>query len=84
MKSVKPGYPARLSTGKIEGWVEVEFTVAENGKVRSVVRVNASPRGVFDGAAVKPWRNGVTSRSCEIRRRQPSAGAHPDPIRLGE
>ncbi len=59
LKSVQPAYPARAVAGKIEGWVDVEFTVAETGKVQDVSVRAASNPGVFDDAAVKAvsqWR----------------------------
>jgi TonB family protein len=59
LKSVQPTYPTRAVNGKIEGWVDVEFTVAETGKVKDVsVRATSIP-GVFEEAAVKAvsqWR----------------------------
>jgi len=59
LKTVQPSYPLRAMNGKIEGWVDVEFTVAEIGKVKDVsVRASSNP-GVFDDAAVKAvaqWR----------------------------
>jgi TonB family protein len=59
LKSVQPSYPMRAVNAKIEGWVDVEFTVAETGKVSDVsVRASSNP-GVFDDAALKAvaqWR----------------------------
>ena len=59
LKTVQPAYPLRAMNGKIEGWVDVEFTVAETGKVKDVsIRATSNP-GVFDDAAVKAvaqWR----------------------------
>jgi TonB family protein len=59
LKSVQPTYPMRAVNGKLEGWVDVEFTVAETGKVKDVsVRASSNP-GVFEDAAVKAvsqWR----------------------------
>jgi len=59
LKTVQPAYPVKAMNGKIEGWVDVEFTVAETGKVKDVsVRATSNP-GVFDDAAVKAvaqWR----------------------------
>jgi TonB family protein len=58
-KTVQPAYPLKAENGKIEGWVDVEFTVAETGKVKDVsVRASSTP-GVFEDAAVKAvsqWR----------------------------
>jgi TonB family protein len=59
LKSVQPTYPLKAENGKIEGWVDVEFTVAENGKVKDVSVRSASTPGVFEEAAVKAvsqWR----------------------------
>jgi TonB family protein len=59
LKSVQPNYPAKAVNGKIEGWVDVQFTVAETGKVTDVSVHAASNPGVFDDAAVKAvaqWR----------------------------
>ncbi len=59
LKSVRPSYPTRAVDGKIEGWVDVQFTVAENGKVKDVSVSAASNPGVFEDAAVKAvaqWR----------------------------
>jgi TonB family protein len=59
LKSVQPNYPMRAVNGKIEGWVDVEFTVSETGKVRDVSVRSASNPGVFEDAAVKAvsqWR----------------------------
>lgn len=59
LKTVQPVYPVRAENGKIAGWVDVEFTVAETGKVKDVsVRATSIP-GVFEDAAVKAvsqWR----------------------------
>ena len=59
VKSVKPVYPRAAEQRGTEGWVELEFTVAETGAVTDVAVVNASPRGVFDQAAagaLAQWR----------------------------
>jgi len=59
LKSVQPVYPMKAVNNKIEGWVDVEFTVTEAGKVNDVsVRTSSIP-GVFEDAAVKAvsqWR----------------------------
>jgi TonB family protein len=59
LKSVQPYYPAKAESGKMEGWVDVEFTVAETGKIKDVSVHAASNPGVFDDAALKAvaqWR----------------------------
>jgi TonB family protein len=59
LKSVQPTYPTKAINSKIEGWVDVEFTVAETGKVKDVtVRATSNP-GIFEDAAIKAvsqWR----------------------------
>ncbi|MDP9088537.1 MAG: energy transducer TonB [Pseudomonadota bacterium] len=58
LKSVQPVYPYKAQ-GKAEGWVDVEFTVSESGKVQDVAVHAASAPGTFDDAAVKAvskWR----------------------------
>jgi len=52
-------YPALARSRGIEGWVEVEFTVAADGTTRDPVITAAEPAGVFDEAvleAVGEWR----------------------------
>jgi protein TonB len=55
----QPAYPeAALRTGT-EGWVRLEFTVNERGRVSDIVVVDADPPGVFDNAAssaLSRWR----------------------------
>jgi TonB family protein len=59
VKSVQPEYPPRALEGKVEGWVELAFTVNEKGNVKDVKVQAASKPGMFDDAAVKAvsqWR----------------------------
>jgi len=52
-------YPVRAQERGIEGWVEVEFTVAADGTTRDPVVTAAEPQGVFDDAvleAIGDWR----------------------------
>jgi protein TonB len=59
VKTVPPIYPARAQASGIEGWVEVDFTITENGQVQDLAVHAASNPGVFDDAAVKAvsqWR----------------------------
>jgi TonB family protein len=59
LKTVQPTYPARAENNKLEGWVDVEFTVAETGKVKDASVRSTSISGVFEDAAVKAvsqWR----------------------------
>jgi protein TonB len=59
VKSVKPIYPTGAERAKTEGWVELDFTVAEGGEVEGISVRAASPAGVFDNAAIaalSQWR----------------------------
>ena len=59
VKSVNPIYPRKAELSKTQGWVELDFTVAETGVVKDVVVHAASAPGVFDDAAIKAllqWR----------------------------
>jgi TonB family protein len=59
VKSVTPVYPEKANSSKIQGWVELDFTVAETGEVQDVAVHAASPPGVFEGAAISAlsqWR----------------------------
>jgi TonB family protein len=70
-KSVQPLYPRRAEQTKMEGWVDLEFTVAENGTVQEINVRHAQPSGTFESAAVtalSQWRyqpvlrNGIPAR----------------------
>ena len=59
VKSVTPVYPAQAEAKQTEGWVELDFTVAESGEVRDVAVHAANPPRVFDAAAasaLSQWR----------------------------
>jgi len=59
VKSVKPKYPPKAESGKVEGWVELDFTVAESGDVKDIAVHAASVSRVFDDAAtsaLSQWR----------------------------
>ena len=47
-----PLYPPAAFRARIEGWVEVEFTVDERGGTRDLTVVAAEPHGTFDAAAL--------------------------------
>lgn len=56
---IPPEYPAHARMRRIEGFVDVEFTVDTQGRVRDVRVVGAEPPGVFDRAAINSvmhWR----------------------------
>ena len=57
--TAEPEYPDAARRKGTEGWVRLEFTVSERGRVRDIVVVAAEPRGVFDDAAssaLARWR----------------------------
>jgi TonB family protein len=59
VKSVQPVYPKKAEHNKTEGWVELDFTVAESGEVKDIAVHAASVAGVFDDAAIgalSQWR----------------------------
>ena len=59
LKTVQPAYPIKAQYTKVEGWVDLEFTVSETGKVQDVTVRATSVPGVFEDAAVKAvnqWR----------------------------
>jgi len=59
VKSVKPAYPNKALKGKTEGWVELDFTVAESGAVKDIAVHATSAPGVFEQAAISAlsqWR----------------------------
>ncbi len=54
-----PVYPERARERGLQGWVDLEFTVTNDGTTRDAVVRSAEPAGIFDRAAldaVKRWR----------------------------
>jgi TonB family protein len=51
LRQVPPEYPRLAAQRRMEGWVEVEFTVTETGEVRDP-QVQDSSSSIFDRAAV--------------------------------
>jgi protein TonB len=50
---IEPQYPNRAITQRIEGWVQLQFTITAAGTVRDPVVIDANPKGYFENAAVK-------------------------------
>lgn len=53
VRKVEPTYPQRALRQRIEGWVELSFTVGTNGDVSNVQVVDSQPRREFDREAVR-------------------------------
>jgi TonB family protein len=65
-KIVQASYPESARKRRIEGWVELAFTIQPNGSVEAVEVQNASPSDVFDDAAiraVRQWRYEPVTRN---------------------
>ena len=59
LKSVQPVYPKKAESARINGWVELDFTIAATGQVQDLLVHASSPAGVFEEAAKKAvgqWR----------------------------
>ena len=59
VKAVQPKYPPKAEAGKVEGWVELDFTVTESGSVKDVAVHATNTPGVFEAAAtgaLLQWR----------------------------
>jgi protein TonB len=56
---IQPDYPVQARQKRIEGWVDVEFTVGVDGSVRDPVVLGSQPKTIFDRAAlqaIKGWK----------------------------
>jgi TonB family protein len=53
LTSLRLDYPGAALDRKVEGWVDLAFTVTAAGKVANVSVLEAMPRGVFEEAAKK-------------------------------
>ncbi len=47
-----PTYPTDAQRAQIEGWVELEFIVGQDGEPREIVSVGSQPAGRFEQAAI--------------------------------
>ena len=66
---INPGYPKAAAEQGIEGFVEMEFTITEEGKVADIVVMESAPGETFVDSAVQAlsrWRF-VPEKSDGIR-----------------
>ena len=56
MFMIQPMYPPQAARNKIEGWVEVEFTVTALGTVTDAKIINSKPHRVFDTTTLRALR----------------------------
>lgn len=71
-KSVAPAYPAKPLSARIEGWVELDYTVTDRGTVADIAVHAASPAGLFEDAATKAvaqWRYAPPPQPVRTRMR---------------
>ena len=52
-RKVEAGYPQRALRQRIEGWVELTFTVTVNGDVSDIKVIDSQPRREFDREAMR-------------------------------
>jgi protein TonB len=71
---IQPDYPMRARQSKIEGYVDVEFTVASNGSVKNAVVLGAEPSNIFERAALQAVSNWKYSPRIEDGRPVECAG----------
>lgn len=53
---IQPRYPREALIEGIEGWVDVEFTIVEDGTVADPVVIDAQPGRIFNRAALRAIR----------------------------
>jgi protein TonB len=51
--TISPNYPRKAAIAKIEGWVEMEFTITEGGTVINPAVIDSKPRRIFDREAIR-------------------------------
>jgi TonB family protein len=68
LKPISPAYPFAARTAGKEGWVDLMFSIAPDGRVANIHVAAASPPGLFDRAAVDAM---TTARYEAIPRDQP-------------
>jgi len=55
----QPCYPAKAARDGTEGWVQLEFSLDNNGYVNDIVSLDNSPAGIFEACAMRSMRKWV-------------------------
>lgn len=74
LSTARPQMPDWACERKIAGWVEVVFVVMPNGRVKNIRIVDASPRGVYEAAAIESvsnWLYAQHPQAREVKQRVP-------------
>ena len=53
VRQVPPEFPTQAARKRQQGWVELEFTIGTDGKVKNVAVVKSQPARVFDREAIR-------------------------------
>ena len=67
LSTARPQMPDWACKQKIKGWVEVVFIVAPGGNVENVRLVDASPKGVYEAAAIESVSHWIYEKSKVAR-----------------
>ena len=59
IRLVEPEYPIALRVANVEGWVEIEFEISQDGRVESPYAFRSDPPFIFDSAAVSTMRHWI-------------------------
>lgn len=76
VKAVQPQFPTDAARKRLDGWVELQFTIGVDGKVTNVSVARSQPARVFDREAIRAmqqWTFTAAQRNgqpVESRRRQ--------------
>jgi TonB family protein len=68
-REVPADYPADAERRGVEGWVDIEFTIAANGATQNLVVRESQPAGVFDKSALDAlgkWRFEPVTRNGRV------------------
>ncbi len=68
-REVPAAYPSEAERRGIEGWVDIEFTIATDGTTRDMVVRESQPAGVFDKSAMDAlgkWRFEPVMRNGKV------------------